>query len=465
MAKFFPALAFSIVWMYASQQINSSQYGLFQKIWSQLFVFVAIGTIGFPVFVLTYSASKAAAILQLLRAKSIGLYGLFVLLLAILFGLLQQHNQANLFLLSAVFFIVFVAIVLADALLIVFKSFKAIIAINFVYALLFCVIHFWNIHHGFDLSQLLLQLLLLCLSRLLVCMLFIVPQYKIQLAAQVVIESSDWSKIKKLWLQLGINDIINVLFRWIDKFILSLLLTKELFAVYFNGTIEIPFLPILFSAVSSAAVQHWANHQIAQDSTNKIPLLHYSARILSSIMFPLFFFFLFFRVEFLSIIFSPQYGSAVWIFVCTQLVLPVRAYPFTAILQSEHRGDIINKGAVIDFILACVLMYPLYLLMGLPGVALSFVISTYWQAGYYLHQTSKIIEQPISALIPFQLLLTKLLVYALVFGLSFYAAQSIFGSDMERFICGTAVLLVLIVFSLWQDWNKNQVAVNTPKHE
>ncbi|MDI9320491.1 MAG: hypothetical protein QM530_08480 [Phycisphaerales bacterium] len=465
MAKFFPALAFSIVWVYASQQINSSQYGLFQKIWSQLFVFVAIGTIGFPVLVLTYSASKAAAILHLLKAKGIGLYGLFVLLLAILFGLLQQHNQANLFLLSALFFIVFVAIVLADALLIVFKSFKAIIALNFVYALLFCAIHFWNISQGFELSQLLFQLILLCLARLLACMLFIVPQYKIHLATATIIETTDWSKIKKLWLQLGINDIINVLFRWIDKFILSLLLSKEWFAIYFNGTIEIPFLPILFSAVSSAAVQHWANHHIARAGASKIPLLHYSARILSSIIFPLFFFFIFFRVAFLSVIFSPQYVSAVWIFVCTQLVLPVRAYPFTAILQSEHRGDIVNKGAVIDFILACVLMYPLYLLMGLPGVALSFVLSTYWQAGYYLLQTSKIIQQPISVLIPFKLLLRKLLVYALVFALSFYAAQSIFHSNMAQFICGTAVLLILIVFSLWLDWNKNQVAINNPNHE
>lgn len=454
-AKFFPALAFSIVWIVASKKIDPNQYGLFQNFWTQLFVLSAIGTVGFPVFILTYSPLKARSILQHLPKKSIGIYTLFIALLAAIFAILQLQNEAGIWPLASLIFILFIGLILCDSLLIVFKSYKAIISINFVYALIFCGIHFYNIEQGFDLQKLLLGILILCVARLSFCLYFISKKWRTIQGNPEPLAIAEWQKIKSLWLQLGINDVITVLFRWADKFILSLILAKELFAVYFNGSAEIPFLPILFSAVSSAAVQHWANHHIAQESNSKIPLLHFSARILSSIMFPLFFFFILFKESFLTIVFSANYTSAMWIFVCTQLVLPVRAYPFTALLQSEHRGDIINKGAIIDFVMACVLMYPLYLLMGLPGVALSFVISTYWQAAYYLMQTSKLINVSIGALVPFKLLLRKFLIYGVVTTAAFLLAQYFLHDTFSIFILGICCLLLLCFVSLWQDLKKS----------
>lgn len=455
-AKFFPALALSIVWIYASKEINAKDYGLFQKFWTQLFVLATFGTIGFPVFILTYSPAKAISIIRKINAKAIGIYILFLISLATLFAVLQEQNQSGLGLNAFLLLAVFTALILSDAMLIVFKSFKAIIAINFFYSALFCLIHFRNIYYGFDLQQLLLHILILCIIRLAFCLFFIrkgLQKHRTQLP---VLESDDWGKIKALWIQLGINDIITILFRWIDKFVLSLILAKELFAVYFNGTTEIPFLPILFSAVSSAAVQHWANEHFAAERKNKIPLLHYSARILSSIMFPLFFFFILFRVEFLTVVFSPNYTSAVWIFVCAQLVLPVRAYPFTAILQSEHRGDIINKGALIDLIMACILIYPLYLLMGLPGVALSFVLSTYWQAAYYLVHTSKIMNTSIASLIPGSLLLRKFLLFGIIMVTAFFVITHFSTNTLSIFIAGCIVLISTTFVSLWYDWKQEK---------
>jgi O-antigen/teichoic acid export membrane protein len=460
-AKFFPALAFSIVWMVASKKIDPISYGLFQNFWTQLFVFSALGTIGFPVFILTYSPTKALGILKNIPKKSFFIYALFIGLMATGFGMLQQQNQTSIGPFASLTFILFIALILCDSLLIAFKSYKAIICINMVYALLFCGIHFYNIMYGFDLKNLLVALIILCSARLSFCLYFIAKKWGVILLDSDSIAIAEWASIKSLWLQLGINDVITVLFRWADKFILSLILAKELFAVYFNGSAEIPFLPILFSAVSSAAVQHWANNHVAQESQNKIPILHYSARILSSIMFPLFFFFIFFNEAFLTIVFSAKYVSAIGIFVCTQLVLPIRAYPFTALLQSEHRGDIINKGAMIDFVMACILMYPLYLLLGLPGVALSFVISTYWQAAYYLQQTAKLIKVPITDLVPFRILLRKFFTYGLLMAIVFLLAQNIFKDLGSIFIIGICSLIVLSVVSLWQDWTKSNPTKKT----
>jgi len=455
-AKFFPALALSVVWIFASKEINARDYGLFQKFWTQLFVLATFGSVGFPVFILTYSPAKAIAILQKFKPKAMGIYSVFLISLATLFAFLQEQNQSGLGINTFLLLCVFTALILSDALLLVFKSFKAIIGINLLYSVLFCLIHFGNIQSGFDLQQLLLHILILCIGRLVFSLYFIRRAF-LQHQSQVgVLEADDWQKIKALWIQLGINDIITILFRWIDKFVLSLILAKELFAVYFNGTTEIPFLPILFSAVSSAAVQHWANEHAARERKNKIPLLHYSARILSSIMFPLFFYFMLFREEFLTVVFSPNYTNAAWIFVCTQLVLPIRAYPFTAILQSEHRGDIINKGALIDLVMACMLIYPLYLLMGLPGVALSFVISTYWQAAYYLRHTSKIMNTTVGSLIPLSLLLRKFLLFGTILSIAFFIITSITNSTWLIFLSGSMVLMSTTFVSLWYDWKQEK---------
>lgn len=445
-------MGFSVVWIYASKYLPTAEYGLFQKFYTQLFVFAAIGTIGFPVFILTYAPAKAVHIINNLSARSITLYLGFLSLLGLGFAYLQAPHLGVVFANAFLLILLFIGIIMADALLIVFKSFKAIISINAIYALLFCLIHSYIINQGFQLSTLIAAISLLSFGRLLVGFLFIKKQYHTHNIHSLDTDNIDHRKTRKLWIQLGINELITQMFRWADKFVLSFIISQELFAIYFNGSTEFQFLAIIFSAVSSAAVQHWAHHHTAHTAQNKIPLLHYSAKILSSIMFPLFFFFMFFRASFLSVVFAPSYLAAVWIFVCAQLVLPLRAYPFTALLQSEHRGDIINKGAIIDFIIAIALMYPMYLLMGLPGIALSFVISTYWQAGYYLWHSAQIVQMPISALIPYTSLLRKFLLFALILGISFVAAQYLFATPIAIFATGATVLIISSSLSLGYEW-------------
>lgn len=454
-AKFFPALAIFVATLYFSHNLNAEEYGQYQNFWIQLFFLSAIVTIGFPVFALTYSGTKLLAIIRKITRNRLFLFSGFLLLLSVIFGSFQYYSNNTNPVICAAFFTLFACVVISDSFLIVFKSYRKLISVNIVYSLLFVGLHYWKISNEIPFNDFLKALIFLLFFRLAVNTALIKRHASGLQNLVEEIDESEWLRIKKLWIQLGLNDVIQVLFRWIDKFILSFILAKELFGVYTNATIEIAFLPLIFSAVSSAAVQHWAHHQSTKTLQDQISILHYSSRILSSIVFPLFFFLLFFREEFLITVFSEKYISGVWIFVCAQLVLPVRAYPFTALLQSHHRGDIINKGAIIDFILACVLMYPLYLLMGLPGVALSFVISTYWQAGYYLFHASRLLNTPIENLLPGRILLRKFLLFAAITGLSYFSFTQIFSSTTGIFWAGMICLFSVGGISLLYEWNKN----------
>lgn len=453
-AKFFPGLAIALAFYLYAHRLPMELNGQYQNFWIQLLLLSALAAIGIPAFSVTYAPALLLSIWYRLKPKHYLIYTAAVVCLAALFGVLQQQYNNVSFLLALLFLLLYMPTVIAEALLMVSKSFRALISINFIFSVLFFLLHWHALQHNYNLESLIKSLMLLTLARGLVsgmvaCKAF--GAYKNE-AAQLSPES--WASIKKLWLQLGLNDLLQASFRWIDKFILSLFLVKSLSAVYFNATYDVPFLPLIFSAVSSAALIHWANQRLTHTPNDQIRILHYSSRILSSIVLPLFFFLFFFRAELLTVLFSAKYVSGVWIFVCAQLVLPVRSYPFTAILQNHQRGDIIIKGAFIDLVMACALMYPLYLLMGLPGVALSFVISTYWQAGFYLLHSARILNVKPIAMIPVNNLLVKSAMFILLFGAGYYCVAHSNFSPIAIVGSGAALLVIGSGSTLIYEWNK-----------
>src|SRR5690606_18525106 len=168
---------------------------------------------------------------------------------------------------------------------------------------------------------------------------------------------------------------------------------------------------------------------------------------LSCIIFPLFFFFLLFRNELFLVVLSEKYLPSVPIFLMSILAIPLRAYSFTTILQNRHKGAIINTGAFLDLLLACVLMYPLYLWLGLPGIALAFVVSSYLQAGFYLYHTAKSLDTSIGKLAPYGNWLLKMVIYGSVYTISYYFIAPYFAA-LNVLILGMALTVLLVLVSL-----------------
>src|SRR5690606_11261475 len=111
--------------------------------------------------------------------------------------------------------------------------------------------------------------------------------------------------------------------------------------------------------------------------------VNYISKVLASAVFPIVIFLALFRSEFIIFFFSEKYLETIPIFLVYIMIIPFRAYGHTIILQNMEQGRIINRGAILDVGIALALMVPFYHLFGLPGVALGFVISTFFQALYY----------------------------------------------------------------------------------
>lgn len=408
LSRFFPTLASAGVAIYFSHRLDTSVYGTYVNFWTRLFLVSTFAGLGLQGFLITYTPSTIAGSLKTLRSKHYATLLAWLLATSAVFAFME--NDVLGWLLSAMFLAVYVSSIIIDALLMAFRSLRVLIVLNLMYAVLFAYVHVLFVNGSLDFAQLFYSLLGVSLLKLIVSLFVFLKDMKQQV---VDIDSMPpGAEIRSLWVHMGIYDVSQVVFKWIDKFIIGWLFTESVSAIYFNGSNDVPFLPLLMGAVGSAALM-----QLSADKSEEAPVvvMNKSGRILSSVVFPLFFFLVFFRYELFHIVFSKQYDQSVPIFLASIMVLPLRAYNFTVVLQNRHKGRIINIGAVIDLAIACILMYPLYLLMGLPGVAFSFVVSTYLQAGYYLYQTSRILNISWGKLLPMVNWAIKLIVFCFLF--------------------------------------------------
>lgn len=451
-ARLFPAIATPLAFILYAHQLPPVVYGHYQNFWIQLLLLAALASAGLPVFVFTYTPAQLRQHYRRVPgAYRIG-YVLLVAVSAIAFGLLQYSSNDLNPVLPILFFIVYVPVAICEALLLIARRFRYLLWTNLLFSVLFIGIHYLVLQYGFRLDALIGALILLYLLRSVSAAIATRKAYR-GLADSEAAAASDWTAVRRHWWHMGLNDMVQVIFRWIDKFILSLLLAKEVLALYSNATYDIPFLGLFFTAVSSAALLHWSERK-QQNTAEQLQVLHYSSRILSSVVLPLFCFLVCFSQEVLTFLYSSKYESGLSIFICAQLILPVRAYPFTSILQNFQRGDLINKGAIADLIIACVLMYPLYRLLGLTGVALSFVISTYLQAGYYLVHSARLLQRSPIQLIPWQNILAKLLLNAILFGSGYFIVSALQLSPGMKLLSGGLLLLLSGGILLRYEWRK-----------
>ena len=342
------------------------------------------------------------------------------------------------------FLLFFTLVILFESFLIVFRSYRALTAVNIGYSVAFVYVHWYALKNEFSLSAVLCSLLVLVACRLAFYIIIFVRN-----ARQVEVSGTDEGyapgQIRKLWLHLGIYDVLQVLFGYTDKFVVSLLLAAQASAIYFNGSQNIPFLPLLISAAGSAVLMQLAKGDELNEKRDVIYLMNQVGRVLSCIVFPVFLFLFLYRQAFIVTVFSDKYIPAIPIFAVALMVLPLRAYHFTTILQRKHKGAIINIGATADLLVACALIYPLYNFFGLPGVALGFVISTYLQASFYLVSTARVMNVSPWRLIPVGNMVVKMIVFAVLLGSCRYALSGRFATRETLMLGGVGAMLVAAI--------------------
>jgi O-antigen/teichoic acid export membrane protein len=311
--------------------------------------------------------------------------------------------------------------------------------------LLFFVWHYYILFNGFNLNNLIAGIIAIALLKMV--LLIITRRHE-----DTSIEPSSDQKFLRHWIYLGVNDISGVLARWIDKLFLLYLLTAADFAIFFNGSFEIPLFGLLISVVGSILLIDISGN--IADKTKVVKIFNEGFRILSIIVFPLFLFLFFFREELFAIVFNHKYDASIPIFVISIFILPVRINNYSSILQCYSYGNKILTGSVLDIFIITILMLLLYPIMGTRGVALSIVIGTYCQALYYLWQSAKVLNTDILSLIPLKNLLVTLVIFLVLFAGLYFGLNNT--SDEIRLIAGSIATIIFVCAALYWYFSKKR---------
>lgn len=352
--------------------------------------------------------------------------------LALFFFLAKNFNTSLKFLLIAFIVIQNISTVI-ETLLIKRQGEKISFVINFIYSILFFGWHVYILQINYSLDYLIRGICILSIAKL-------IAMYMVPAKREINEETIDEKHFFKHWAYLGITDIIGVIAKWMDKIILWYLLTATDFAIFFNGSIEIPLFGLLISVTGSFLLI-----EISQNTklTQKIIMLYReSFNMLSTIVFPLFFFLFFFREELFSFIFKDKYNASLPIFVISLLGLPLRINNYSTILQCFAKGNKILLGSILDIVIAVILMLVLYPLMGTRGLALAIVLSTFCQVIYYLWHSAKTLNTSIFQMIPLLKLITR---FGILFALYLILFFVLSGVELKIKLLTGAIFTTLIV--------------------
>lgn len=443
--RFLPTVANLIVLLYYSRQLDKHNYGTYQNFWIQLNFIYPLACFGIHVLITTYSPEFVVRQLKRLRSSRYYMYGGWLLLLSAVFAFLQYREQSIGWLVPMLFMLAYTLGIIAESFLVIFRRFRALLAINGIYAVAYLAAHYFILQQKQSLSVLFIYLLVISIVRL------VVSGWLVVTAMRLTPGNDDNNKtigeIKKLWLNLAFYDILQNVSNWIDKFSVSLFLPAALSGVYYNGTQNIPFLPIILAASGNAVLMQLSKVKAEDEHASLVQLMNYTARYLGNVVYPLMFFLMFFRVEVFSVLF-PKYMDAVPLFFIMLFILPFRNFSFITVFQKLHRAELGTAGAVGDLVLATLLMYPLYRLMGLPGMALSFIISSYLQCIFYFYHMTRLLRVKAWQLVPVRNWLVKIPVFILLFKTLHYLLSSYF-SAKTSLLAGLSVMGATILIALF----------------
>ncbi len=426
---------FAIVILYA-KKLSLTDYGIYQFIWMFINFFSVLGLFGLTALMLSATTND---IINWIKAKK-----KYIIIVAVTFNITTiiylfafnfYFTNTEKILLLILLLLQNISLV-AESLAIKNELIKKLVPANLVYLFIYCFIHWYAIYYNYSISILLTGLILATTIKS--CIIF----YHFNNTKK---ETNTPINIGTQWFYLGINDSLGVLAKWIDKWIILAFLPAAQFAIYFNGSYEIPVFLLLLGAVGNISlVEISKNNQI--DPVKIKAIFEQSTTLLAAIVFPSFWFLLFYCKDLFQWFFGEKYLLSIPIFKISILILPIRIIYSTAVLQALHKTNLIVKGAAFDFLLAIVFMAILYPIYKMEGLALSFVLSTYIQVAYYMWHTSKLVKQKINFLIPFQKLL-----YLLLISFGAMASTSFLSSSLPQqafVIIGGCVCITLIAILL-----------------
>jgi O-antigen/teichoic acid export membrane protein len=250
---------------------------------------------------------------------------------------------------------------------------------------------------------------------------------------------------------LGMSSLVNKMNKYVDKFVVSILLPAGVFAEYQIGAQEVPIIRVIPFAVGSVLISRYVSLELESKKEELLDLWYRGIEKVSLMVLPL---------TILSIIIAPDLISLIAESEGTSYeaaVVPFQIYNMIVLLRVTHYGSILQafgdtKGVMylsINLVIAnIILSVPFTMLWGITGTALSTLIANLYNWYIMLRRIGGHMELPPHKVLPFPFYL-RVLVLSVIVGIPIWFSRfQLFGE--EQIIGGLAwsIPLYLILFAL-----------------
>ncbi|HMN31989.1 MAG: oligosaccharide flippase family protein [Chitinophagaceae bacterium] len=222
--------------------------------------------------------------------------------------------------------------------------------------------------------------------------------------------------LKEIW-QIGIPlyivELLGNSYTYIAGFIISGYFGENEYAIYKNGSMELPLIGTIYATISTIMMADMTMHI---QSKNYLAVAESKRKIITTtavVIFPLALFFIFFNKEFITIYFSEKYIESSKIFIVFCLALLIRIQNYSDILIILRKSKYVLYSFLVFMIMNIILNIFLSKTLGILGCAIATISSVYILSFMQLHLTIKSLKVTYNQYIDFKSLF-KILVITLV---------------------------------------------------
>lgn len=223
----------------------------------------------------------------------------------------------------------------------------------------------------------------------------------------------DWLRQQVRYaLPLGLRDGIGAVSRATDKLIASFRVSAEQFGYYVYGALELPLIGLVVDATLAVLLPELAGAHQRGERARVVELMRLAARRIGLLVFPVCVLSLVVAEPLMALLFGGAYRQSAPYFRVFALLLLCRVSTSGTVLMAAGRPGLVLVGSVLDMVLAAGLGLALLPRLGLIGLAVGLLVSTYCQVAYYLYQAARVLGEPMRRLVPWLDLARLLLVSA-----------------------------------------------------
>lgn len=265
---------------------------------------------------------------------------------------------------------------------------------------------------------------------------------------------------------LGMSSLVNKMNKYVDKFVVSILLPAAVFAEYQIGAQEVPIIRVIPFAVGSVLISRYVSLELESKKEELLDLWYRGIEKVSLLVLPL---------TVLAIVIAPDLVSLIAESEGTSYegaVVPFQIYNMIVLIRVTHYGSILQafgdtKGVMylsINLVIAnIILSVPFTMMWGITGTALSTLIANLYNWVIALKKIGGHLELPAYKVLPFPFYLRVLFIAVLVGVPVWYSRFYFFGEDQVLGGLGWSVLVYLVLFAAIgtltntissEDWDK-----------